>query len=294
MRLGHWEKNLFELIRRTSTDLPADVENALRRACRQEVKGSQAAWALESMLAGAELSRRKDAPLCEDTGTLVFVFSVPMGFDTNALAARTQAAVAKATRHGYLRQNTLDAITGVPFVTNVAQAAPVMHFQQGARKTVDVRLMLMDGIAENQGRQYALPDLELKVGRDLAGVRRCILEALWQAQDCGGLPAVLGVCIGGDRATGYLQAKMQFLRRVGARSRVRALARVEEQIMRDARKLGIGPMGLGGRSALLGISVDSLSRLPSSYFVTVSFMSWIFRRRGVLFGPEGGLDRWLY
>src|SRR5262245_60854222 len=131
MRLGHWEKNHFELIRRTSTDLPADVESALRRACRQEAKDSQAAWALESMLDGVAQSRRKDAPLCEDTGTLMFVCSVPVGFDTNALAARTQAAVAKATRHGYLRQNTLDAITGAPFVTNIAQSAPVMYFQQG-------------------------------------------------------------------------------------------------------------------------------------------------------------------
>jgi fumarate hydratase, class I len=292
--MSRWEKNLFALIRRTSTDLPRDVELALRRALHAEQKGSHAAWALETILESVRLSREKDSPLCEDTGTLIFHCSVPVGFDTNALAARLQSAVARATRQGYLRQNTLDAVSGAPFVTNVAHAAPVMYFQQGARKNVDVRLIMKSAASENEGRQYVLPDNHLQADRTLAGVRRCILDAVWNAQGNGCGPGVLGICVGGDRSTGYAQSKMQFLRRVGSRSPNKALARLEQQIMKDARRLGIGPMGLGGRSTLLGVGVDSLSRLPSSYFVTVSFMGWMFRRRGALLGPEGGVDRWLY
>lgn len=292
--MSRWEKNLFELVRRTSTDLPTDVELALRRALQAEKRGSHAAWALESILDSVRLSREKDVPLCEDTGTLQFYFSVPVGFDTNALAARTQSVVAKATRHGYLRQNTLDAVSGATFVTNVAHSAPVMFFQQGARKTVDVRLIMKSAASENEGRQYALPDSELKADRSLAGARRCILDAIWRAQGNPCSPGVLGICIGGDRATGYAQSKVQYLRRVGSRSPVKALARLEQQILKDARKLGIGPMGLGGGTTLLGVCIDSLSRLPSSYFVTVSFMGWMFRRRGALLGPTGGVERWLY
>ncbi|MCE9614200.1 MAG: fumarate hydratase [Lentisphaerae bacterium] len=292
--MSHWEKNLFALIRRTSTDLPADVEQALRRALREEEQDSHAAWALETILDSVRLAREKDIPLCEDTGTLIFYYSVPVGFDTNALAARTQSVVARATRLGYLRQNTLDAVSGAPFVTNVAQSSPVMHFQQGARKTVDVRLVMKSAASENEGRQYVLPDMELEADRSLGGVRRCILDALWRAQGNASGPGVIGVCVGGDRATGYAQSKLQYLRRVGARSPVKALARLEDQVLKDARKLGIGPLGLGGRSTLLGACVDALSRLPSSYFVTVSFMGWMFRRRGALLGPEGGVDRWLY
>lgn len=292
--MSRWEKNLFELVRRTSTDLPKDVEFALRRALHAERKGSHAAWVLETVLESVRVSRTQDTPLCEDTGNLMFYFSVPVGFDTNALVARTQSVVAKATRQGYLRQNTLDAVSGAPFVNNVAQSSPVMHFQQGARKTVDVRLIMKSASSENEGRQYMLPDAELGAERSLAGVRRCVLDAIWRAQGnhCG--PGVLGICIGGDRATGYAQSKVQYLRRVGRRSPVRALARLEDQLLKDARKLGIGPMGLGGRTALLGVCVDTLSRQPSSYFVTVSFMGWMFRRRGMLLGPTGGLDRWLY
>jgi len=294
MKENLWEKNLFDLIRRTSTDLPADVEAALRRALNSEKKHSPAAWALETMLANAAASRRRDTPLCQDTGTLTFFFSVPVGFDTNALSARTRTAVAKATRAGYLRQNTVDSVSGALYETNIAHAAPVIHFQQGARKDVDVRLVMKGGGCENVGRQYSLPDAALGAERDLEGVRRCVLDALWQAQGLGCAPGALGVCIGGDRATGYEYAKVQFLHKLGHRSRIKSLARLERRILLDARELGIGPMGLGGRTTLLGVNIGALSRLPASYFVTVSYMCWAFRRRGAVLGPEGGLHRWLY
>jgi fumarate hydratase class I len=294
MAKSYWEKNLVELIRRTSTDLPSDVEAGIRRALRQEKKGSRAAWVLETILANAEKARSNDIPICQDTGTLIFYFSVPVGFDTNALAAVTRAAVSKATRLGYIRQNTVDSITGASYGTNIADGSPVFHFKQGARKTVDVRLIMKGGGCENMGCQYSLPDAELHAGRDLEGVRKCILHAVWKAQGNGCAPCVVGVCVGGDRAGSYEHAVEQFLRKLGERSQVKALARMEDRVTKDVRGMGIGPMGVGGRTAAMGVKIGHLSRLPASFFVSVSFMCWAFRRRGALLGPEGGLDRWLY
>ena len=294
MRQRHWEKNLLELIRRTSTDLPADVEAALRKALRREKKDSRAAATLKTMLDNVELARRERVPLCQDTGTLTFYFSVPTGFDTNALAASTRSAVSRATRQGFLRQNTVDSLSGGLYVTNVAPACPVMHFQQGARKSVDVRLIMKGGGCENVGVQYALPDVSLKAERDMEGVRRCVLDAVYRAQGRGCSPGVVGVCVGGDRASGHEHAKEQFLRKLTDSPRVRILARLEDQLMRDVRELEIGAMGLGGRSTLLAVKAGALGRLPASFFVTVSYMCWSFRRRGVMLGPEGGVKRWLY
>ncbi len=294
MRNGHWEKNLFELIRRTSVDLPSDVEAGIKRALKKERKDSHAYWVLETILENAAISRRNDTPLCQDTGTLTFYFGVPVGFDTNAIVAHTRAAVAKATRQGYLRQNTIDSVSGASYDTNIGSASPVFVFQQQARKKVEVRLIMKGGGSENVGLQYSLPDFSINANRDLEGVRRCILDAVWRAQGNGCAPGVVGVCVGGDRATGYKQSKELFLRRLPDRSRVKALARLEERIMKDVEKLGIGPMGLGGRTTLLGVKIDALSRLPASFFVTVSYMCWAFRRRGVLLGSEGGVHRWLY
>jgi len=289
-----WEKNLLELIRRTSSDLPNDVENALRKALRQEKKDSQAHWALSRMLDNTGLARRGGTPLCQDTGTLIFYFGVPVGFDTNMLAARARVAVARATRLGYLRQNTVDSVSGGSYETNIAYGAPVLHFQQGARKTIEVRLVMKGGGCENVGQQYSLPDASLDAERNLEGVRRCVLDAVWKAQGRGCAPGVLGVCIGGDRATGNEHSKEQFLRKLGERSPVRELARLEDTILKESRTLGIGPMGLGGKTALLDVKIGALSRLPASYFVTVSYMCWSFRRRGAILGPEGGVQRWTY
>jgi len=294
MKKGHWEKNLVELIRRTSTDLPADVEQAIRKGLRREKKGTNAHDFLTMMLENATIARRDSVPLCQDTGTLTFRFTVPTGFDTNRLASNTRNAVSKATRLGYLRQNTIDSVSGEPYVTNVAHAAPVMEFLQGARKTVDARLIMKGGGCENVGQQYSLPETALGADRDLDGVRRCVLDAVWKAQGRGCAPGVIGVCIGGDRAKGYAHAKEQFLRKLGERSDVKVLARLEDRIMRDIRRMEIGPMGLGGKTTALDVKIGTLSRLPASFFVSVSYMCWAFRRRGVLLGPEGGVHRWLY
>jgi fumarate hydratase class I len=291
---AQWEASLFELIRRTSVDLPTDIEQSLRRALKAEKKGSRARWVLEGILENIQKARDNDAPLCQDTGSLIFHFQVPAGFDTNALAAVTRVAVARATRLGYLRQNTIDSVTGAPCETNVAHGAPAFLFEQCARSTVDARLVMKGGGCENVGRQYTLPDASLGAGRDLEGVRRCVLDAVAQAQGNGCAPGVLGVCIGGDRATGYAHSKAQFLRTLDDRSPVRVLARLEERLLKEARQLGIGPMGLGGVTTLLGVKIGALSRVPASFFVSVSYMCWAFRRRGAVLTSKGGFQRWHY
>jgi fumarate hydratase class I len=291
---SQWETSLFELIRRTSVDLPSDVEHALRRSLSVEKKNSRARWVMDTLLQNVQKARENDAPLCQDTGSLVFYFHVPPGFDTNALVAVTRVAVARATRLGYLRQNTFDSVSGETYETNVAHGAPIFYFEQCARSTVDVRLLMKGGGSENMGSQYSLPDERLQAGRDLEGVRRVVLDAVVAAQGNGCAPGVLGICIGGDRATGYEHAKAQFLRKLDDKSEVKVLARLEDRILKESRQFDIGPMGLGGTTALMGVKIGALSRLPASFFVTVSYMCWVLRRRGALLSVKGGLKQWLY
>jgi fumarate hydratase, class I len=294
MKAAHWEKNILELIRRTATDLPGDVVSGLRRALQNEKKGSHAAWVIETALKNADIARRDGLPVCQDTGTLTFYFRVPVGYDTNALVSITCSAVAKATRHGYLRQNTVDSVTGQPYGTNIAHGSPVFHFEQGARKNVDIRLIMKGGGSENVGAQYSLPERGLDAARDMDGVRRCVLDAIFNAQGSGCAPGIVGVSLGGDRASGYEHAKEQFLRKLNDKSPSTVMAQLEKRIKAEAQTLGIGPMGMGGRTTVLGVKIGAMSRLPASFFVTISIMCWAFRRRGVLLGPEGGVERWLY
>jgi fumarate hydratase class I len=154
--------------------------------------------------------------------------------------------------------------------------------------------VLKGGGCENVGAQYSLPNEKLKANRDLDGCRKVILDAVLQAQGKGCGPGILGICIGGDRATGYEHSKQQFLRKLDDENENPELNRLEQDILQTANKLGIGPMGFGGKTTLLGAKVGVLNRLPASYFVSVSYMCWAYRRQGVTLKPGGEIEKWLY
>ena len=271
---------LVELIRDTSSSLPDDVAAALAAARRREKSGSSAAVVLKTILDNVALARKRGVPLCQDTGTLAFF--VDSRLRRTVTPAALKKAVAKATELGYLRRNTIDAVSGVSYDDNVAEGAPVVHYVDVAEGPRTVTLIMKGGGSENMSRQYSLPDSSLDAGRDLAGVRKCVLDAVQKIQGYGCAPGILGVCIGGDRATGYAVAKEQLLRRLDEKpSGDKSLRRLEKQLLEDASSLGIGPMGLGGRTTLLGVKVAARTRVPASFFVTIAYMCWACRRRTI-------------
>ena len=289
-----WNHTLLELIRRTSCDLPQDIEGALRERLAVEQPGSRAAAALQTMLENAALARQREAPLCQDTGTLTFQWQVPHGTRTDELARQARLAVTEATRRGWLRRNTVDALTGQSIDTNVTEGAPVLHFDQAAGSDITVWLLQKGGGSENMTAQYSLPDETLSAGRDLNGVRACLLHAVWRAQGHGCAPGVLGVCIGADRAEGHLVAKQQLLRPIRDAAAKPELAALEQRVLQEANALGIGPMGMEGATTLLGVKIADRPRVPASYFVTVAYMCWACRRRGVrVQAADGRVLEWI-
>ncbi len=134
----------------------------------------------------------------------------------------------------------------------------------------------------------------MQANRDLDGCRKAILDAVLQAQGKGCGPGILGVCIGGDRATGYELSKTQFLRRLDDRNAEPKLDALEQDILKTSNELGIGPMGFGGKTTLLGVKICAANRVPASYFVSVSYMCWAYRRQGVLLDGESRIQKWLY
>ena len=274
---------LLALIRDASSSLPEDVEKALKTALRKEERGSSSAVILGTIIENCALARREGTPLCQDTGTLTFF--VDSRLRRKVTLAILKKAVALATEKGYLRKNTIDSVTGSSCDDNCAEGAPVVHYVDGdAGSKMCVTLLMKGGGRENMSRQYSLPDSALGAGRDMAGVRKCILDAAQKAQGYGCAPGILGVCIGGDRATGYEIAKEQLLRPLNEKKTGDAtLRKLENQILKEANSLGIGPMGLGGETTLLGVKIASRTRLPASFFVTVAYMCWAARRRTVEF-----------
>jgi fumarate hydratase class I len=289
-----WQETLIELIRRTSTEIPDDVHRAIVTASEAEEKNTIANSAMKIIDQNIALARNKSQPICQDTGSIIFYVDCPVNFDQIAFSEAARSAVAEATRKGFLRQNSVDSITGKNDGTNLGPGSPILHFHQHRKDTIEVRLVLKGGGCENVGAQYSLPNEKLKANRDLDGCRKVILDAVLQAQGKGCGPGILGVCIGGDRATGYEHSKQQFLRILDDANENPELDAMEKDIVATANKLGIGPMGFGGKTTLLGTKIGVLNRLPASYFVSVSYMCWAYRRHGARLDPSGAVKEWLY
>lgn len=280
------ELKIARLVRKTSSTLPEDALQGLKDAVKREKKGSSARMILETLVENASVARKKGTPMCQDTGTLTFFVDERLRDIVTPKAVKN--AVAYATEKGWLRRNTIDSVTGKSIDSNVCDGAPVIHYvEQGKKRSAPtVALLMKGGGSENMSRQYSLPDAAIGAGRDLEGVRRCVLDAVQKAQGYGCAPGILGVCIGGDRACGFEEAKHQLLRKLDDVNADADLAGLEKRVLEEANSLGIGPMGLGGNTTLLGVKVGSRPRVPASFFVTVAYLCWAARRQTMRFNLE--------
>ena len=292
--MSQLQESLVELIRRTSVELPDDVHQSILTALENEKKGTIAENAMKIIDQNIALAKNKSQPICQDTGSILFYVDCPVGFDQISFAETAREAVKLATKKGYLRQNSVDSLTGKNDGTNCGPGSPAFHFHQHRSPEISVKLALKGGGCENVGAQYSLPIEKLHANRDLDGCRKVILDAVLQAQGKGCGPGILGVCIGGDRATSYELSKTQFLRLIPDRNPVPELDALEQDILKTANELGIGPMGFGGKTTLLGVKICAANRLPASFFVSISYMCWAFRRQGLTLDHEGKIGKWLY
>jgi fumarate hydratase class I len=290
--------SVLQLIVRTSTDLPPDVRASMGTALLAEPAETRSGQALTIIAQNIDLAVDTEGAICQDTGMPTFEVKTPVGANHIVMRQQIREAVAEATRRGKLRPNSVDSITGKNSGDNLGPGMPIVHFDQWEKDEVEVKLILKGGGCENVNAQYALP-AELphlgRADRDFDGVKKAILHAIWNAQGKGCSPGAVGVCIGGDRTSGYTHAKEQLFRTLDDVNPDPRLAEVEASIMASVNHLKIGAMGFGGDVTLIGCKIGALNRLPASFFVSVAYDCWAFRRLGVaLNASTGAIDRWLY
>ncbi len=290
--------SLLELITQTSTNLPPDVRAAMSLAAASEAPKTQSSQALDIILSNVDMAQGDEGPICQDTGMPTFLVHTPVGLNQIRIKTAIREAVAEATRRGKLRPNSVDSITGKNSGDNLGEETPVIHFEQWEEDEVEVKLILKGGGCENKNIQYTVPcDLDHlgRADRNLEGVRKCVLHAVWQAQGQGCAPGAVGVCIGSDRAHGYALAKQQLFRTLDDVNPNPLLAKLEAEIMEEANRIGVGAMGFGGKVSLIGCKIGAANRLPASFFVSVAYDCWAFRRLGVrLDAATGAITKWLY
>ena len=269
---------LVELLRYTSCGLAKDMVQALEVARDREEAGSRAHNTFGLMLENVKRARAASAPICQDTGTLIFYVDYGPEVSPFAVEDAIHEAVRQATVLSYLRPNTVDSVSGKSIADNVGLGSPHIHLHPVREPGLRIRLMMKGGGCENVGTQYALPDTKLGAGRDLDGVRRCIIDAVQKAQGYGCAPGTVGVCIGGDRVLGYTESKEQLFRPLQDRNQDARLDALEQELTLSLNSLNIGPMGWGGKTTVLGVKIGQRARVPASFFVSISYMCWAYRK----------------
>ncbi len=275
------KESVLELIRRAATDLSPDVEKSLADAYAREAEGTAAKEVFNTILENVRMARENSTPICQDTGSLIFYIDFPVGDTEKKYREAIESAAMEATKLQYLRPNAVDPISGKNSGNNVGINAPYFHFHQWDKDEVRIRLMLKGGGSENVGTQYKLPYPPLQAGRDLKGVRKLIIDAVVKAQGLGCAPGVIGVGIGGDRVTSFALSKEQFFRKIGDRNPNKEIAELEKSLYQDLNKLTIGPMGFGGNTTVLDVLIDAQHRHPATFFVSISYTCWAFRRKSM-------------
>ncbi len=293
-----FQKSIYDLIVEASTNLPGDVRLAIHRAQDQEDKGTRSALSLSTIVDNIQMAEQNCSPICQDTGMLTFIIHCPVGANQIEMKKQILVAVAQATKESKLRPNSVDSLTGENSGDNLGPGTPVIHFEQWESEDIEVKIILKGGGCENKNIQYSLP-MEIeglgKAGRNIDGIRKCIMHAVYQAQGQGCSAGFIGVGIGGDRTSGYELAKQQLFRAVDDTNELPELRQLEEYVMQHANTLGIGTMGFGGQVTLLGCKIGVMNRLPASFFVSVAYNCWAFRRQGVrIHAQTGKIMNWLY
>ncbi|MFA4044189.1 MAG: hypothetical protein HZRFUVUK_000975 [Candidatus Fervidibacterota bacterium] len=297
--MRHFRESMLRLIELTVTTLPYDVFNAIDSAYRKESSFGLPSLALSMMRANAIAAMQYRSPMCEDTGMATFYVRCGNSCDRRSILTAIHEAVSEATANGLLRQSCIDSVTGESSPNNIGIGFPIVHFEDGENEDeIEVRLLLKGAGSENQSRQYSLPCELEGVGlaeRNLNGVLKCILHSVYMAQGFGCSPGFLGVCIGGERASGYEWAKRQLLRTLDDENEDERLREIELNALKLANELGIGPLGFGGECTLLSCKVGKLHRHPASFFVSVAYMCWAYRRHGIVIDVKSGeIKRMLY
>jgi len=296
--LPEFFSSVVDLITRTSTDLPPDVRAAMGQAVAAEESGTRAGQAITIIAQNIDQAASCEGPICQDTGMPTFEVKVPVGANQIWMRRQIREAVAEATSRGKLRPNSVDSITGENSGNNLGPGTPIIHFDQWEEPEIEIKLILKGGGCENTNAQYSLPtelDHLGRADRSLEGVRKCILHAVWKAQGKGCSPGAVGVCIGGDRTSGYSHAKEQLFRTLDDENPDPRLAQIENAVMEEANRLAVGPMGFSGKTSLIGCKIGAMNRLPASFFVSVAYDCWAFRRLGVrLNATSGAITSWLY
>ena len=279
------ENVAVKLLQLAVTELPQDVKGALRRAYQEEDTDVGKAQ-LKAILDNVELAEKTCAPICQDTGSVIFYVkagSKVAGLDQIEDALRE--ATAKATQEVPLRPNAVHPFTQKNTGDNTGKHIPYIHWEIVPGDTLELTALPKGGGSENVS---ALGMLNSSQG--ITGLKKFVVDTVINAGAKPCPPTILGVAVGGGADIAMKLAKQALLKPLNQRNPDPELAKLEHDLREAVNSTGIGPMGLGGKTTVLDVKVDYAHRHPASYPVAVAVQCWAARRATARIHSDGKIE----
>jgi len=263
--------------------LPPDLKQALLRAQAGETDPTGKGF-LDIMVENIGVAERDENLVCQDTGTVVFWLEV--GEECPLNLARVTAAVKKgverATLEHPLRPNAVHPVTRKNTLTNTGRHLPAMHYEFVPGS--DLRLNCLPKGSGSENMSF----LKMFIPADgVSAVKKFVLECIVDAGPKPCPPTIVGVGLGGTADLCAALAKKAVLRPLGTHSDDPVIAALEDELYAAANELGIGPMGLGGSTTVLGVHIEYAHTHITQNPVAVNLQCWAARRSSAVITPEG-------
>jgi fumarate hydratase subunit alpha len=277
------EDVVVEMLRKAVTKLPRDVEEALQRAYEtetDEVPKTQ----LKTILTNIGMAEEGVTPMCQDTG--VQIFFVRKGkVTTGDLTGAIGRGVARATKEIPLRPNTVHPITRKNHLDNNGVRMPYVNLEPSDDPYLELTVMPKGAGSENMSAMAMLTP-----SQGIKGIKQFALDTLVHAGSKPCPPIIIGMGIGGSADISIHIAKEALLRPLGQRHADPEIAALEEELYEALNSIGIGPMGLGGKTTLLGLSVEYAHCHTASLPVAINIQCWAARRCTARIHEDGRVE----
>lgn len=265
--------NVTELIKKAIVDLPEEVEAALRNAYEHE-GGETALLQLKNILDNVELARESKKPMCQDTGLPLFFVKLG-GEKKEDVEKAIIDGIREATMSIPLRPNVVDPLKRENSGDNTGRGMPQIHWSTSGDGHTYITYMPKGAGSENASAQKML--------KPAGSVKDFVLGIVKKAGGKPCPPIIVGVGIGGAMDTSAMLAKKALLRPLDSKNPDEVYAKLEDELLEEINGLGIGPMGLGGKTTALAVNIEYAACHTASLPVAVNIQCWAHRHHTMRF-----------
>ncbi|KYC53322.1 MAG: fumarate hydratase [Candidatus Methanofastidiosum methylothiophilum] len=284
------KNTVIELLKDSSTKLPLDVKNALEKA--YEIEEGPAKAQLEAIIKNIKMAEESSTPLCQDTG--VHIFFVKIGDVGNSKLEKKLPniiieGVREATRTIPLRPNAVHPLTRKNPGDNVGDYMPYVNFTPIDSDYIEITAMPKGAGSENMSKVAMLNPSD-----GLKGIKKFALDTVVSAGSKPCPPTIIGLGIGGSADISIKLAKMALLRPIDQRHPDPTIASLEKELFEAFNSLGIGVMGLGGKTTVLGVNAELGYCHTASLPVAINVQCWAGRKATARIYKDGRVEHLTY